>query len=576
MGQILRKEIVGLIQKTGSTVVTLAPSLLNIGGQQYSIPTNLLVNLSSVGFGGLDAGSIAASTTYHVYAVVNNTGAIGLVASLNLPTAGGPTGFPTSRYVWSVHTDQSSIILDFQRVGKKNVFTETQHGVTVVPDPTANNAALLIDSSGVGGVWPFSATPSNNMTFTNNMLAGLADEFKGRFFFLSDGGNSNYFILLREVGGLQRNIVDMSSIVQSIGKWDQSEYTGTVGDNYEIDLGASPATFTTRILANMILSYENKIVDESSSAGSIVQNGTVLSGPINELWLKGPNGYGSTNLYQRRWSTVAVNLGTAFTYNDSPTLGTTITINEDGLYAFTFTEQTNSNSQYGVTVNQTNPALPISGILGTLEVLATDYTGANNLFTTTTGIKFLHAGDILRTLSDAAAPGTNPQLVGFRIEKIALSGVTGTQFVGPRSEVYVYGGNGHGSVDTFIRRFTTLVSSSGTDITFTDNATNGSFFTINTTGLYCIAYQDASSSGADAGVTRNSPNLTTAVADPSNDPYRLFGVSVSGAGANQAGGMSVTIFCNAGDIIRAHNDSSSTPNGTANNGTAMRITKVSN
>ena len=143
-----------------------------------------------------------------------------------------------------------------------------------------------------------------------------------------------------------------------------------------------------------------------------------------------------------------------------------------------------------------------------------------------------------------------------------------------RDEVYVYGGNGHGSVDTFIRRFATLVYSRGDAITFADNASNGSTFTINEDGLYTISYIDASSTGADAGCSKNSPFLTTAIATTPNDPYRIFAVSVSGAAPNQTGGMAVKVFCQVGDVIRAHNDSASTPDGTANNGTSFRITKV--
>ena len=572
MGQITRKEIVGLLQRTSGANVTLGPSVLNIGGQQYSIASNLLMNISLSGFGGLDTGSVAASTTYHLYAVVNNSGVPGLVSSLTLPTAGGPTGFPIWRYLWSIHTDQSSLILDFQRVGKKNVFINSLDGITTNPDFTANNPALLID---FGSPWTAGTSTSNNATFTNAMLNGIADQFEGVFFFVGDGGAAGNRARLYSGGpsGSQGNIAALGAYISGVGVLFTAPYVGTVGASYSIEL---VSTLAERDLVNKILSYDNKLVDESSSAGTVVQIGTPIVAPKNELWLKDANGYGSTNLYQKRWSTIAVNDGTAFTYTDSPTLGTTITINEDGLYAMSMTEETNSNSQFGMTVNQSNPAQPLTSIVNGLEVLAAHYTTSASLFMTTTAVKFLHAGDIIRTLSDAAGPGPYPQVVGFRIEKIAISGVSGVASVGPRSEVFVYGGNGHGSVDTFVRRFTTLASSSGTDITFTDNASNGSFFTINTPGIYSITYEDASSAGASAGITRNCPNLTTPVSDPSNDAYRLVSTTVSGAAASQPAAITVCTFCNIGDVIRAQNDSASTPNGTTNNGTNFRITKINN
>lgn len=576
MGQQIRKEIIGLLSRTSNTNVSLGQSVLNIGGQQYSTQGNLLMNISTSGFGGLDTGSVAASKTYHLYAVINNAGAVGLVSSLNLPMANGPVGFPNWKYLWSIHTDLSNFILDFERVGKKNVFKDSLSG-SIEPDLLAFNQALTIDTSGAGDAFPQNTdVPSNNFAFTSNMLNGIADVFQGTAFVVGDGGNAEWTFQIYElVGGNLSSIVLLSQKQVSGGKFALVPYEGKVGGNYVVRFTTIPS-MTTRIVQNQILSYDNKLVDESSSAGTTVNIGQNIPGPINELWLRNANGYGSTNLYQKRWSTVQINLGTAFTFKDDPVAGSTITINEDGLYAFSLTEETNSNSQFGITLNQTSPILPITSIVDGSEVLNCSYTVSASLFMTCTGVKFLHAGDVLRTVSDAAGPGPYAEVVGFRIEKLANVGLQGVVSIGPRSEVFVYGGAGHGSVDTFVRRFATLVSIIGTDISYTSNASNGSFFTINTPGLYCISYTDASSSGADAGVTKNSPHLTTAVADPSNDAYRLFAVSVSGAGANQTGGMSTTLFCNAGDVIRAQNDSSSTPDGTANNGTTFRVTKVNN
>lgn len=188
-----------------------------------------------------------------------------------------------------------------------------------------------------------------------------------------------------------------------------------------------------------------------------------------------------------------------------------------------------------------------------------------------------NAGDTLYVGSDAGATfdGNVPYLNYLSIEQIPL--ITGGSAVNqlPRSEVYVYGGNGNGSVDTFIRRFTTVVSNTGTDITYAVSANNGSTFTVNVDGIYSISYTDSSSTGTGAGISKNSIFLNTALSDPSNDPYRLGEVIISAAGANQPGFVGCTLFLAAGSVIRAQGESASAPNNTSNL-TAFRITKVSN
>ena len=73
-------------------------------------------------------------------------------------------------------------------------------------------------------------------------------------------------------------------------------------------------------------------------------------------------------------------------------------------------------------------------------------------------------------------------------------------------------GNGEGSTNTMIRRFTTTQSSVGTAITYADSATLGASFTINEAGLYEIYYSDIGiGSGTNHGASLNSTQLTTAI-----------------------------------------------------------------
>jgi hypothetical protein len=124
--------------------------------------------------------------------------------------------------------------------------------------------------------------------------------------------------------------------------------------------------------------------------------------------------------------------------------------------------------------------------------------------------------------------------------------------------VTVTTGNGHGSTNTKIRRWTTTQESTGTAVTYADSATNGGAFTIVTAGLYEIHYsEDKSSGGAYFGISVNSNQLTTSVYSITATHRKAMAYqSVAG------GNLTVTrvLKLAASDVVRAHTDG--TPNDT--------------
>lgn len=136
------------------------------------------------------------------------------------------------------------------------------------------------------------------------------------------------------------------------------------------------------------------------------------------------------------------------------------------------------------------------------------------------------------------------------------------------SMVRLHTGNGYGSSNTRIRRFTTTVDNIGSAITLADSSTLGATFTINEDGVYYVTFGDTSSTGAiNVGISLNSSQLTTnieliTVAD------RLTSTTSGGSTfeviASWAGVLSQD------DVIRAHGDSFA--DGTAN--TNFTITKL--
>lgn len=106
--------------------------------------------------------------------------------------------------------------------------------------------------------------------------------------------------------------------------------------------------------------------------------------------------------------------------------------------------------------------------------------------------------------------------------------------------------NGYGSTNTGVRRFLTTVTNVGTDITYTDSATNGASFTINTAGVYSISYTDNCNVAQDVCVSINATVLTGI---PTTLSEVLFEDSTTGG--DFRGCASGCAYLNVGDVIRA-------------------------
>lgn len=138
--------------------------------------------------------------------------------------------------------------------------------------------------------------------------------------------------------------------------------------------------------------------------------------------------------------------------------------------------------------------------------------------------------------------------------------------------VEVHTGNGHGSTNNKIRRFTTAMTETGTAITYADSAANGGSFTINHAGLYAIHYSDARASNpATIGITVNSAALTTSVVSVPVATRKAF-IS-SGTNLTDGACLTCVIKLAVSDIVRAHTDGN--PDGTADT-VFFSIRKIAN
>ena len=129
--------------------------------------------------------------------------------------------------------------------------------------------------------------------------------------------------------------------------------------------------------------------------------------------------------------------------------------------------------------------------------------------------------------------------------------------------------NGYGSTNTAIRRFTTAVTSQGTDITYVDSATLGASFTINAAGVYSISYSDQFNTASSLGITLNTISPSTGVTGVA--AAQILAAATS-AGPNYGINCSWTGFLPAGSVVRAH--ASITPSGSNTVLEQFTITRV--
>lgn len=131
--------------------------------------------------------------------------------------------------------------------------------------------------------------------------------------------------------------------------------------------------------------------------------------------------------------------------------------------------------------------------------------------------------------------------------------------------------NGNGSASTAIRRFSNNPTTTGSDITYTDSATTGALFTINTPGIYSINYCDCFSATNYIGLSLNTTTPTTAV---NSIAVAEILVTAQTNGANQPNAVSWTGFLSAGSLVRPHVNNGSPGNGTPTTQTQFTITRI--
>lgn len=146
------------------------------------------------------------------------------------------------------------------------------------------------------------------------------------------------------------------------------------------------------------------------------------------------------------------------------------------------------------------------------------------------------------------------------------------------NHVTVTTGNGYGSTNTRIRRFTTTLSSAGQALTYADSAANGGSVTVNEAGLYEIMVSDGGAGSNQTygfGVSINSNQLTTNLDSITATHRAIYVNHYNETAANNTSSTGCrTMRLAAGDVIRAHYGLPSAPDSSAVAVTMLSVRKV--
>lgn len=137
--------------------------LQNSSNQSYrAASVNLTVDITASGANGLDTGSEAASTWYHIWVIYNGTTVAGLLStSATAPTM--PSGYTYKAYVGAIYNSSGSNFVSMYQQGNRVrcqtgtiiTFTETtatSKSLAAIAPTTAKNLLFIAQANGGAGV----------------------------------------------------------------------------------------------------------------------------------------------------------------------------------------------------------------------------------------------------------------------------------------------------------------------------------------------------------------------------------------------------------------------------------------
>jgi hypothetical protein len=320
-----------------------------------------------------------------------------------------------------------------------------------------------------------------------------------------------------------------------------------VNDVIRCHTNGSPAGTNGTLEAKFSISKQGSLKQLNVSSDSKI---TI---PTHQLRFEGASARGSTDTYTVKFDTQTITQGDAWSVVNSAANGTVVTVNKAG----SLSVNASVNSADGTFFITKNMQVLTTDPLAS-EAMSVSSNVASRVKTLSWS-GYVNIGDKIRISGNTTivSVGTNQFNLSLTETSIAanFSNVL-PQWSQSDSCVQLRTANGYGSTNTKIRRFSNTVQNIGGDITYTDDAALGGYFTVNTSGTYGISYSDLFSTVSEFGITKNTTQPTVNIFLLAN-PSEVLSNSHS-ENSSYSNTVSWQGYLQAGDVIRAHSNGTST------------------
>ena len=163
-------------------------------------------------------------------------------------------------------------------------------------------------------------------------------------------------------------------------------------------------------------------VTTSTGTGNVVLSASPtftgnVTTPLSYVRLNTVNGYGSTNTKIRRFTTTVNSAGVDITYADSATLGGTFTINTNGVYSVSYSDQFVGAANLGVSINSTQLSTAIQGVT-VANILSASTTASAGHAGVASATFYAAVNDVVRAHTDGSGTGTVTAFGQFTIARV--------------------------------------------------------------------------------------------------------------------------------------------------------------
>ena len=199
-----------------------------------------------------------------------------------------------------------------------------------------------------------------------------------------------------------------------------SDATGNLdiqsGGSTVVAVTATGATVTGTLSATGAVSGTTGTFTGAVSGTTGTFTGAVTT-PLSYVRVNTANGYGSTNTKIRRFTNIVNNVGTDITYADSATLGGTFTINTNGVYSVSYSDEFNAAANVGISINSTQLSTSITSV-NVVNVLSMSTPGAANWSGTNSATFYGAVSDVVRAHTDSQPTGAQTNACQFTIARV--------------------------------------------------------------------------------------------------------------------------------------------------------------